>query len=168
MKSPIKAVITTDTKTLKDGVIHLQASGDGLQELLNFIRLRKLKPGAVVQLQLKDKESKSARQNRTYRLLVQIAIQSGLFGMDYETLHKCFKQAYGVIDAYKDFDGKWQTSLKSTADYTMPEMAQLITGTIDFINVKFADHRYIDKRFDEMMQEFNSQKIEPPEELEIF
>lgn len=159
MKNLVKAVIIKGVKTFsKDKVLTLQLDGRNYDEVKQFVILRKLGVGSPVQLQLKDKESKSAEQNRTYRLLLQIALQSDLFGINYNQLHKCFKQAYGVIDAYQDFNGKWQTTLKSTADYTMPEMAKLITGTIDFMLTKFNEANYYDKRFDDMLQEFNTNK----------
>lgn len=170
MKDAIKAVIRKGEKSFfKQGELTLYFSGEHHEALKGFIRARGLVPGSPVVVKFQDKESKSAKQNRTYRLLVSIAFKSGLFGNDYDRLHNCFKQVYGgVYKDWEDFAGKQHSDLESTANYTMPQMAKLITGTIDHVLRVFNESDYYDKRLDEMMQEFNSQPVEPDKEIELY
>jgi hypothetical protein len=173
MKNAGKAVITKDTKTLKDdGVIHLQLSGEPLEEVKHFVRLRKLGPGSVVQFKMDDRESKSCKQLKTVHLLIQIYdkfLQENVDGyIDIADLKNKVKYKYGVIEYWEAPDNKVIATLKSFAKYKMSELAKVITGLMDEMIKTFAPYRYMPKQFEEMIQAFNSQKIEPEEEIPIF
>jgi len=170
----LNAVITEDTKTLhKDGVLHLLFSDEPLNELKHFVKLRGLRPGSIVLFNIVDKESKSIQQLRTVHLMLRIYdkfLQANIEGhTDIQDLKNTIKYKYGVIDYWEAPDKKVLATLKSFADYKMPELAKLISGLMDEMIKVFSEYIYEDKQFSDMVKEFNSQKIEKVREMfELF
>ena len=165
MTSPARCVITTDTKTLnKDGILHLLFHDDNLLSIKTFISSRGLRPGSSILVQLIDKESKSYEQLKTVHLLLRIYdtfLQANIEGyIDINDLKNKMKYKYGVIEYWEASDGTTLATLKSFAEYKMSELKDVISGMMDEMIKVFAEYRHEDKRFSEMIKEFNSQKIE--------
>lgn len=164
----VKAVITTDSKTIKDdGVLHLLFADDNLTELKAFIAARGLRPGSTVVVKIDDKESKSYEQIKTVHLLIRIYdkfLQENIDGyIDITDLKNKMKYKYGVIDYWEAPDGKVVATLKSFADYKMSELKEVISGMMDEMIKVFHEYKYDSPeadRFNKMVREFNSQKIE--------
>ena len=165
MRNSVKAVITTDTKTMKrEGVLHLLLSGDNLEQVKAFIIKRKLAPGSPVLFSLDDKESKSGKQLRTIHLLIRIYdkfLQANIEGyIDIHDLKNTIKYKYGMIDYWEAPDKKVIATLKSFADYKIDEMTPVISGLFDEMIKVFSEYNYHDERFQDMVKEFNDQKIQ--------
>jgi hypothetical protein len=162
MKNAVKAVIIKGEKTFNgDKVLTLQLDGPNWEAVKHFIKKRKLVPGSIIQLQIKDKESKSAKQNRTFHLLLQIYMKYLVYSgqtIQEKELKDRIKENYGINEY----------SLISFSEYDEKHASKAISGLIDEMLSVFNEADYYDKRFDEMIQEFNSAPVEPDEEMELF
>jgi len=171
MKTPVKAEIVTDTLTLKDdGVIHLKLSGDNLFMLTDFVKLRKLGPGSVVMFQLYDRLDKSYEQLKTFFLLLRrydLFFQGNFEGYTrtMEDLEDDILEKYGAFKEKTKKNGEKYLALKRLSKYKMREMSHLISGLFEEMIRVFAEYNWEDKRFEEMVKEFNSQKIEKVKEV---
>lgn len=174
MKDAIKAVICKGEELFfTTGKLTLDFSGEHHEALKNFFRARGLVPGSPVVVKFQDKESKSYRQLKTFFLALRIyrdylLREHGIDRAVDDDLEDEFKRKYGVSKIKTAEDGIVERTFKGLSRYTMREMSALLGETLDEILIKFNDSGYYDKRFDEMMQEFNSQPVEPDKEIELY
>ena len=180
MKTPVKAVIAKGKKSFYgDKVLTLQLDGKNWEDTEGFIKKHNLGLGAVVYLQLKDKESKSNLQLRAvhgFLRIYDIFLQEFVDGyIDIHDLKNTIKYKYGIIE-YWEHNGKTFATLKSFADYTMSELSPVVDGLMQEMDKNFMEYNYSGKNFDKYqqikkeMQERSNQKepIEPSEEIELF
>jgi len=127
-------------------------SGRPLAEL----KASKIAIGQAVEVKISDpNKNKTVEQNNTFHLLWTIYWNSGLPSDQTKTsLRNRLKFEYGISEYYELKDGTVKGTLKSISKYTLKDLQILIDGTIREMLLAGVN----DKRFQDMIQEWNEYK----------